>query len=301
MKESVKKVKKPLKIGSRNFLSGILALFAIVLFLPVALLAVYYVANYFGQGNAILNFLDTIHVKPYFVEILTKCNAPDSRRFNQIYLFFSVMTFFFLVFVTPKSNKKNGLLYILYTLGTIACLLFLALHVLFPDLSVVKLLETLIHFPAMTFEDIVAKLTADLQFITAFVTIFLFAITFMGANTKRKRSNTILKQRYEDILLQLDNAKLSRYKLKVKPLTLRATYWGLFLIFLCQFAVPVFFPHEQLITFYWKTAVAVLIPLFHCVFYGISKRKAQKLYNAKYASIMEKLENANQEISLLED
>lgn len=301
MKEKVKKVKTPLKVGSRNFLSGILALLAIVLFIPVALIAVYYVANYFGFGEPIMAFLESIQVKPYFVEILAKCDAPDSRRFNQIYSLFSVMTFFFLIFVTPKKNKKNSFLYFLYILGTIICIVFLAMYVLFPTVPAAKLLLVLFAFPATPYQEIITKLLSNVQFLTAVVTLLLFAISFMAANTKRKRSNTILKQRYDDLVFQLDNVKLGRYKLKMKPLSLSATHWGLFLVFLCQFAVPVLFTHELVIAFYWKAAVAVVIPLLNCAFYGISKRKAQKLYNAKYASIMEKLENATKELDPLED
>lgn len=281
MAKKKKSIKSRLTVGKRNFLTVIFAICAILLFLPIATIAFYFIFDIFGQEDIILALFEKLNLRNLFDSFINKFDNPATRNFNQGYLFFSVASFIVLLCLSSKKSTLDGLFSALYIMITLVFIYYFALCALYPSHIPMKIL---FHWPYnISVEKAVKTLFSNIQFLACVTTILPFAISVVLSNINKDDANAKMAQEYEYYTEALNNSESNTKKSKIKILRLLPTYWGLFAIFLFQFIISIQFLDNEIMSFYLRSLLSLLSPLVNNSIFKMSALEAENAFQAKHA------------------
>ncbi len=274
--------KSRLSVGSKNFLTCLFAICAFVIFIPLAAFTVYYVLARFGKADFLVGLFDTLHIRGVVDMVSAKFNVATVQRANEVYLFFSFISFFVLLLLSLKKVSGNIFIHFLYVLGSLAFVYYFALRVLFPADSIKAIF---FNPPKMDIMDAVKTLCANLQFLTCIVTILPFTFSVIAADRNKYNANATMAQVYEDATNNVGNFQSKVLKRKIKLLKLLPTYWSLFFIFVSQFIVALLFIESASTEFVFRGAVSLIAPLVNTAIFKTTQLEAKLTYYNKYSYV----------------
>ncbi len=267
--------KSRLSVGAKNFITCLFAICAFLIFIPIAGFTAYYILARFGKADFLLNVVDKFQLRGVLDLFSAKFTIASVKRANEVYLLFSVISFFVLLLLSSKNGSGNIFLHFLYILGSLAFVYYFALRVLFPTDSIKAIF---FNPPKMDIKEAVTALCKNMQFLTCIVTILPFTFSVIAADRNKDNANATMAQVYENALNNLNG-----YKRTLKPLKLLPTYWSLFFIFVCQFLVSVIFIESESTAFIFRGVISLIAPLANNAIFKTTKLEAKLAYQTKYS------------------
>lgn len=283
-------------IRMRNVDSVFFAILAVAILTLIAAMSAYFIGNYFGHEQAVLEFFDKLQLRDKFMEMFDKFNTPATRRFNQGYFAFSLVSFAFLLLFAPKKEKGNCSLYVIYTLVTLTIVVYFTLAALFPDASMVDLWKSMPELFKTPIQDIFDKFLGNVEYFIAVISVSVFAVNVMIASANRNFANSVLLEEHTELKKRLCEFPSIPSK-NVKKLALLPTYWGLFFFFVAQIVLPVLFTNDAILIGRIRLVVIVLSPVCNGVYYGMNAKIAMANYRIRYINVFRELNKKLQDQS----